>query len=173
MRVVKDLVVSVAYQIFTEEGVLVDEYSLEKPLDYLHGYGCLITGLENALEGCQVGDRFEINVSASNGYGNYEENLIQRVPKEIFMDAGVLETGMRFLVETDSGQVPVTVTGIDNEHVVIDGNHMFAGKNLHCNAEVVAIREATAEELNDGRTEDSDALEYDSDSCHHGGCGCH
>ncbi|MGS6270901.1 peptidylprolyl isomerase, partial [Enterobacter hormaechei] len=51
MKVAKDLVVSLAYQVRTEDGVLVDESPVSAPLDYLHGHGSLISGLETALEG--------------------------------------------------------------------------------------------------------------------------
>ena len=38
-------------------------------------------------------------------------------------------------------------------HVVVDGNHMLAGQNLKFNVEVVAIREATEEELSESDAE--------------------
>ena len=53
MKVAKDLVVSLAYQVRTEDGVLVDESPVSAPLDYLHGHGSLISGLENALDEVQ------------------------------------------------------------------------------------------------------------------------
>ena len=59
MKVAKDLVVSLAYQVRTEDGVLVDESPVSAPLDYLHGHGSLISGLETALEGHEVGDKFQ------------------------------------------------------------------------------------------------------------------
>ena len=60
MKVAKDLVVSLAYQVRTEDGVLVDESPVSAPLDYLHGHGSLISGLETALEGHEVGDKFDV-----------------------------------------------------------------------------------------------------------------
>ncbi len=39
MKVAKDTVVSPAYQVRTEDGVLVDESPVSAPLDYLHGHG--------------------------------------------------------------------------------------------------------------------------------------
>lgn len=81
MKVAKDLVVSLAYQVRTEDGVLVDESPVSAPLDYLHGHGSLISGLENALDGHEVGDKFDVAVGANDAYGQYDENLVQRVPK--------------------------------------------------------------------------------------------
>ena len=147
MKVAKDLVVSLAYQVRTEDGVLVDESPVSAPLDYLHGHGSLISGLETALEGHEVGDKFDVAVGANDAYGQYDENLVQRVPKDVFMGVDELQVGMRFLAETDQGPVPVEITAVEDDHVVVDGNHMLAGQNLKFNVEVVAIREATEEEL--------------------------
>ena len=94
MKVAKDLVVSLAYQVRTEDGVLVDESPVSAPLDYLHGHGSLISGLETALEGHEVGDKFDVAVGANDAYGQYDENLVQRVPKDVFM--GVDELQVRY-----------------------------------------------------------------------------
>lgn len=96
MKVAKDLVVSLAYQVRTEDGVLVDESPVSAPLDYLHGHGSLISGLENALEGHEVGDKFDVAVGANDAYGQYDDNLVQRVPKDVFMGVDELQVGMRF-----------------------------------------------------------------------------
>lgn len=88
----------------TEDGVLVDESPVSAPLDYLHGHGSLISGLETALEGHEVGDKFDVAVGANDAYGQYDENLVQRVPKDVFMGVDELQVGMRFLAETDQGR---------------------------------------------------------------------
>lgn len=74
MKVAKDTVVSTAYQVRTEDGVLVDESPVSAPLDYLHGHGSLISGTETALEGHEVGDKFDVAVGANDAYGQYDEN---------------------------------------------------------------------------------------------------
>jgi FKBP-type peptidyl-prolyl cis-trans isomerase SlyD len=191
MKVAKDLVVSLAYQVRTEDGVLVDESPVSAPLDYLHGHGSLIAGLEKALEGHAAGDSFDVHVGANEGYGDYDENLVQRVPKDVFMGVDELQVGMRFLADTDQGSVPVEITEVDGDHVVVDGNHMLAGQNLNFHVEVVAIRAATEEELAHGHVhgehdhhhEHGDDCGHDHDhaghdhgkqgGCGNGGCGCH
>ena len=150
MKVAKDLVVSLAYQVRTEDGVLVDESPASAPLDYLHGRGALISGLESALDGRVAGDVFDVDVGANDAYGQYDENLVQRVPKDVFVGVDELEVGMRFLADTDMGPGPVEITGIEGDEVIVDGNHMLAGQNLKFHVEVIGVREATAEELEHG-----------------------
>lgn len=111
------------------------------------------------------------------------------------MGVDELQVGMRFPAETDQGPVPVEITEVEDDHVVVDGNHMLAGQNLKFNVEVVAIREATAEELEHGHvhgahstitimtmvmTVAAAAIYHDHGHDHgkggcggHGGCGCH
>lgn len=163
MKVAKDLVVSLAYQVRTEDGVLVDESPVSAPLDYLHGHGALISGLEKALEGHEAGDKFDVNVGVNEAYGQYDDSLVQRVPKDVFMGVDELEVGMRFLADTDQGPVPVEITEVGDNDVVVDGNHMLAGQNLNFHVEVVAIREATAEELEHGHVHGEH--DHDDDCC--------
>ena len=165
MKVAKDLVVSLAYQVRTEDGVLVDESPVSAPLDYLHGHGSLISGLENALDGHEVGDKFDVAVGANDAYGQYDENLVQRVPKDVFMGVDELQVGMRFLAETDQGPVPVEITEVEDDHVVVDGNHMLAGQNLKFNVEVVGCC---------GGHGHDHGHDHGKGGCGgHGGCGCH
>ena len=175
MKVAKDLVVSLAYQVRTEDGVLVDESPVSAPLDYLHGHGSLISGLETALEGHEVGDKFDVAVGANDAYGQYDENLVQRVPKDVFMGVDELQVGMRFLAETDQGPVPVEITAVEDDHVVVDGNHMLAGQELHFTVEVVGTREATLEEIAHGHVhgEHDHHHHHDDEGGHGCGCGGH
>ncbi len=180
MKVAKDLVVSLAYQVRTEDGVLVDESPANAPLDYLHGHGSLISGLEKALENHEAGDKFDVNIPANDAYGQYDDNLVQRVPKDVFVGVDELQVGMRFLAETDQGPVPVEITEVGDDHVVVDGNHMLAGQNLSFNVEVIAIREATEEELAHGHVHGANGHDHDhadhdhgQEGCGTGGCGCH
>lgn len=178
MKVAKDHVVSLAYQVRTEDGVLVDESPANAPLDYLHGHGSLIAGLEKALENREVGDKFDVNIAADDAYGQFDDNLVQRVPKDVFMGVDELEVGMRFMADTDQGPVPVEITEVGDDYVVVDGNHMLAGQNLSFNVEVMAVREATAEELAHGHAHGEHGHhhhdhDHDHDhGCGNGGCGC-
>ena len=171
MKVAKNVVVSIAYQVRTQDGVLVDEAPANRPLEYLQGHNNLVIGLEKALEGKEVGDKFEVRVQPEEGYGAYSENMVQRVPKDVFQGVDELEVGMRFLADTDIGPVPVVITEIDGDEVVVDGNHMLAGQELHFTVEVVATREATLEEIAHGHVHGAHSHHHDDDEEGHG-CGC-
>ncbi|MGL4858407.1 MAG: peptidylprolyl isomerase [Enterobacteriaceae bacterium] len=172
MKVAKDMVVGLAYQLRNDDGILVDQSTAESPLLYLHGHEGLINALEQALEGRAVGESFDIAIAAAEGYGEYDDNLVQRVPKEVFTGVDTLEVGMRFLAETDQGPVPVEITEVGEEDVVVDGNHMLAGQNLNFHVEVISLRAATEEELQHGHIHGDDTHEHGG-CCGGGGCGGH
>jgi FKBP-type peptidyl-prolyl cis-trans isomerase SlyD len=150
MNIEKNVVVSLAYQVKLEDGVVVDQATTEAPLDYLHGHNNLITGLEKELEGKVAGDKFSITVAPEDAYGEHNDALVQRVPANVFQGVEQIEVGMRFLADTDQGPVPVEVTEVDGDEVVVDGNHMLAGQTLTFDVEVMATRVATDEEVEHG-----------------------
>ncbi|MGR5503591.1 peptidylprolyl isomerase [Vibrio sp. DNB22_10_4] len=150
MKIANNAVVSLAYQVKTEDGVVVDQATVDAPLDYLHGHNNLITGLEKELEGKEAGDKFTATVSPEEAYGEHNDALVQRVPANVFQGVDTIEVGMRFLADTDQGPIPVEVTEVDGDEVVVDGNHMLAGQTLTFDVEVVALRDATAEEIEHG-----------------------
>ncbi len=179
MKIEKNVVVSLAYQVKTEDGVVVDQSTIEAPLDYLHGHNNLITGLEKELDGKVAGDKFSATVSPEDAYGEHNDALVQRVPANVFQGVDEIEVGMRFLADTDQGPIPVEVTEVDGDEVVVDGNHMLAGQTLTFDVEVIATREATEDEVEHGHIHQEDGCcgsdhdhDDEKDSCCSGGsCG--
>ncbi|OBT10049.1 peptidylprolyl isomerase [Vibrio sp. UCD-FRSSP16_10] len=163
MKIDNNSVVSLAYQVKLEEGVVVDQASIDAPLDYLHGHDNLVVGLEKALSGRSVGDKFSVTVGPEEAYGEHSDTMVQRVPANVFQGVEQIEVGMRFLAETDQGQIPVEITEVDGDEVVVDGNHMLAGQTLSFEVEVVAVRAATEDEIKQGHIHKEDAHSHDDD----------
>ncbi|SIO17552.1 peptidylprolyl isomerase [Salinivibrio sp. ES.052] len=161
MKIAKDVVVSLAYQVKNEDGALVDESTAQEPLQYLHGHRNLIVGLEKALEGREKGESFEVTVGPDEAYGDYQEAMVQRVPANVFQGVDQVEVGMRFMAETDQGQIPVEVTEVEGDEVVVDANHMLAGQTLSFSVDITDVREATEEELSHGH------IHQDGEECGH------
>ena len=147
--IANDLVVTFNYKLTNAEGETLDQ-SQGEPLAYLHGAGNIIPGLEKALVGKTVGDKFTVNVPAAEGYGEYNADLVQEVPKQMFQGVENIEAGMQFQAQTDDGVQIVTVKSVEGENVIVDANFPLAGQDLTFDVEIVGIREASAEELEHG-----------------------
>jgi FKBP-type peptidyl-prolyl cis-trans isomerase SlyD len=163
-------VVSINYTLTNSQSQILDATGVE-PFSYLHGHRNIIPGLEKALDGKNLGDSFKIHIPAAEAYGEWSEKLVATVPLDRFSGANSIREGMQFQAETPDGDVQlVTVTAVEDDIVTIDGNHPMAGQDLNFDVSVVDIREASAEELQQGRvqgTESScDCDDADCANCH-------
>mgnify|MGYP000001364520 FL=1 len=151
MTIKENSAVSFHYTLTDDDGQTLDSSAGKDPLAYLHGAGNIIPGLESALEGKAVGDAMVVAVTAAEGYGEVQQELIQEVPRDAFQGVDSIEVGMQFEAQTgQGGNVPVTVTAVTDEVVTVDGNHPLAGKNLNFDVSIEDVREATEEELEQG-----------------------
>jgi FKBP-type peptidyl-prolyl cis-trans isomerase SlyD len=150
MQIAKNKVVGIDYKLTDGTGKMIDSSTDHGPLYYIQGTGSLIPGLESALEGKKSGDSLKVKIAAIEGYGERNDSLCQTVPRAQFETAEGLEIGMQFEVETEQGELVVTVTKIDGDSVTVDGNHPLAGMDLHFDVTVKEVREATAEEMAHG-----------------------
>jgi FKBP-type peptidyl-prolyl cis-trans isomerase SlyD len=147
MKVAQDSVVSFHYVLKDEAGSIVDQ-SHGEPMTYLHGQGQIVPGLERELTGRTAGEKLQVRVPATDGYGEYDAARIQQVPRAAFKSIPDLRAGMSLQARTQSGgHTTVTVKEIGPEFVTVDGNHALAGKTLFFDVEIAEVRMATEEEL--------------------------
>lgn len=161
MTIQDNKVVSIEYTLKNSEGQTLDSSVGHDPLDYLHGFGNIIEGLESALAGKSVGDKLSVEISPENGYGERDEEFIEEVEKAAFSEVEELKEGMELYAE-EEGQIQViTVVKIDGDMVTIDRNHPLAGQTLFFDVEVKAMRDATETELEHGHVHEAGS------SCEH------
>lgn len=150
MQIAKNTIASIDYRLSDETGNVLDSSEGRPPLEYLHGVGQLIPGLEGALDGRVEGDALDVEVPPAQGYGERDEALVFPVDKQNFSDAEGIEVGMRVKLETPDGEHEVSIASIEEDKVVLDANHPLAGRTLSFAVKVVGVREATQQELQHG-----------------------
>ena len=151
MVIDKNSVVSIHYELTDDDGTKIDSSTGQEPLTYLHGANHIISGLEDALTGKNAGDKLQVTVKPEKGYGVISEELVQVVPKEAFEGVEDLQPGMQLQAEDKQGQVQhVTVKAMGDEGITIDANHPLAGKVLHFDVAIEAVRESTEQEREHG-----------------------
>jgi len=165
-------VVVLHFAVTDDKGELIDDTRDSQPLEFLMGSGYLVPGLEAELEGLAVGNEFDVTIQPEQGYGIYDPELVQEVPAELFEGVEGVEPGMAFSADTDAGHRTVIVTAVEDDIVVVDANHPFAGRTLQFNGEVIGIREATEEELEHGHIHGAGGCGHDHghEHDHEGGC---
>lgn len=148
--IANDTVVSFHYTLTNGEGEVLDKSNGE-PLAYLHGHHNIIPGLEAQMTGKGVGDKFSVTVAPEDAYGEYLAEAVQEVPRANFQGVDNIQVGMQFQSQTDDGHVMlVTVKEVNDEVVIVDGNHPLAGVTLTFDVEIAEVRPATADEIAHG-----------------------
>ncbi|MDZ4765803.1 MAG: peptidylprolyl isomerase [Chloroflexota bacterium] len=159
-------VVSLAY-VLTVEGEEVARTEQDDPMDYLHGAQNILPGLEKALAGKQLGDKFAVTLTPEEAYGEYDEENIEEIDREDIPGADELEVGMVVEVEDDDGYYVAHVMEIGKGTIVLDFNPPLAGKTLTYEVEIVGVRDADEEELAHGHAHgvwtDEDEDDFDED----------
>ena len=147
MEIANQKMVKIHYTLKDVEGNQLDSSVGGEPLEYMHGIGSLIPGLEQELTGKKPGDKFHSEIEPALGYGEYDEKLIAEVPRSQFDANFPIEVGQQFQADTATGPMIVKVTKVTDDKITVDGNHELAGKKLCFDVEVVDVRDATEEEL--------------------------
>jgi FKBP-type peptidyl-prolyl cis-trans isomerase SlyD len=144
-------VVSIHYTLTNDNGEVIDSSQGGTPLDYLHGAGNIVPGLEKGLAGRASGDKLKVDVQPEHGYGVHDPRGIQRVPRASFPADMTIEPGMQFSAEDEKGNVTtIWVARVESDQIVIDLKHPLAGKTLHFEVQIAGVREATREEIAHG-----------------------
>lgn len=160
MQIAPNAVVGIDYTLTDDQGTVLDSSEGAQPLYFIQGVGQIIPGLEEALEGKASGAAFDVRIPPEKGYGERQDNMVQRVPRDRFPSDQEVAEGMQFHAKTPQGPVAVTVTKVDAEAVTVDANHPLAGQHLNFKVEVKEVREATAEELDHGHVHGPGGVEH-------------
>jgi len=160
----------------TKDVVVTMDYSLEidgkeidaGPIQFLHGHGNIIPGLESEVEGMAIGDEKEVFVKAEEAYGVYNPELEIDVPLDSFPEDFEIKLGHPMRIQDGEGNVFTGIAmSISDTTVKLNLNHPLAGKDLNFKTKVIDLREATVVEKEQGR------LSSECNSCASSDCsGC-
>ncbi len=159
MPISENQVVSFHYRLSESGRVVESSFERAEPLHVLVGHHNIVPGLEQALLGREVGERFNVSVPPELGYGPHREGMVVRVPRKYFGHTRRLEPGaVVALALRNGGQEWVTVVKVGMTTVDVDRNPPMAGKTLDFEIEVLAARTASSEEIAHGHAHGPDGV---------------
>ena len=160
MTISDQKVVSITYDLsVTDENqqkVLVESAEAGEPMVFLFGHSGLPEEFENQLQGKNTGDAFNFSLTPEQAYGDYDEQAIVEIPKQVFEIDGQLDTQMlepgNFLpmADNEGNQMQAKVVEVGPENVMMDFNHPLAGMVMHFDGKIQDVRDATPDELTHG-----------------------
>jgi FKBP-type peptidyl-prolyl cis-trans isomerase SlyD len=150
MEITNNHVVTINYTLKDSDDNILDK-SEDGSFCYLHGASNIIPGLEKALAGKTTGENISVTIAPEEAYGLRDDTRLQEVPRSMFPPEQEIEAGMQFNAQGPDGQaVTVTVQKVENDTIMVDGNHPLAGITLNFNVTIHSVRGASAEELEHG-----------------------
>ena len=152
MLISSNKVVTVHYILKDDnQNIIKNTYDIGEPTVYLHGRNVMIRGFESNMSQSTVGQKLSFSLMPSEAYGLKNINNTQRIPTKYLKHEGKLNAGKQIKVNTDNGVRHGTIIKVGKFNADVDMNHPLAGINLHFEVEVIAIREATANEISIGK----------------------
>lgn len=124
----------------TIDGKVQDTSAGRGPLEYTHGAGQIIQGLEEELEQMNIGDKKTVHIKAEKAYGPVLQEAIKRVPKEAIMNADQLKVGDMVGASNGGHTFRAVVKEITDKEITLDFNHPLAGKDLTFDVELKEIK---------------------------------
>lgn len=172
MKIGTNKVVALSYTLVVD-GDVMETVKADKPMEFIFGTGYLLPKFEENVMNKEAGESFDFKLSAKEGYGEENPDAIVELPKDMFMIDGKIEEGLLTIgnvlpmQDSDGNRLQGTIDEIKDDVVIMNFNHPLAGADLHFTGTVVAIREATQQELTQGLFGEK------ASSCSSGGCsGC-
>ncbi len=161
MKIEPQHVVSLTYDLYVnqEDGTeaLVESTTLEQPLTFLYGAGQMLPRFEDNLSTLSTGDKFDFRLSAEDAYGEYNDEAVANLPKEMFQGQDMPEIGSILPLQDNQGnRFQGQVVSVVEDSVIVDLNHPMAGQELHFKGEIINVRPANPEELAHGHAHGPD-----------------
>ena len=156
MKISDHKYVSVIYDLNVGEGEateLMEQATRERPLEFIFGTNSMLEEFEKQLEGLSEGDAFAFTLTPDQAYGDYDEEKVLELPKSIFEINGKVDEKVLFegntlpMTDTMGNRLNGSVVSVDKETVTMDFNHPLAGEIMHFKGSVIAVRDASAEEI--------------------------
>lgn len=120
-----------------ETGEVFDTSEGKSPFQFQIGANQVIPQFESCILNKPVGFKTTIKIPAEGAYGVVRNELIVKVPKDRVPQE--IQVGQTLHATAEGQQIAVVVKEINSDHVIIDGNHPLAGKNLEFDIEVLDV----------------------------------
>ncbi len=130
--------VTMNYTVSAPEKHLAVTTEGQAPLSYVVGSGQMNPVLERALYGLAPGDKTQVVLTPDQGFGPYDDSKKITVPKENLPPE--IQEGV--ILNAPTGEL-VTVAAIEDDSVVLDLNHPFAGQNLIFDIHILEVEKVT------------------------------
>lgn len=132
--------VTVNYIGTLDNGYIFDSREEDSPLELTLGENEVFSALENQIIGMKAGEVKNIEICAAEAFGPRRQENIITLPRDNFPAEQEIKPGTKLIIQfRDESEKVMLVREVDDENVVLDGNHALAGLDLTFAMKLVAI----------------------------------
>lgn len=185
MKIADKKFVTVQYKLHVKnengEMELMEQTTPENPLRFLYGMGLMLPAFEAQLKDMDSGSEFDFMLPCEDAYGKYDEESVIDLPKNIFENSeGELDDSQVYadaivpLRDAQGNVFNARVVEVKDDVVKVDFNHPLANEDLYFSGKVIAVQDASDEEIDEALNPHGHSCGCGSDSCGCGddSCGC-
>ncbi|MBR0360890.1 MAG: FKBP-type peptidyl-prolyl cis-trans isomerase [Paraprevotella sp.] len=156
MDITPNKYITVAYELYTDfdgEREMVEKAPAEHPFQFISDMGTTLEAFEAHIKPLQKGEKFDFTLSVEEAYGEYEQERVLELNKDVFKINGHFDKEHIYpgsvvpLMNADGARFNGTIAEVKEDTVVVDLNHPLAGKTLNFVGEVTENRDATKDEI--------------------------
>jgi len=194
MKISTNKFVSLSYDLNVGEGderELMERATEETPLEFIYGTNSMLESFEKNMDGLEQGSSFDFVLAPDEAYGEYDDENVVDLPRNIFEQDGklneevIFEGNMVPMMDSNGNRLNGSVVAVKDDVVTMDFNHPLAGETLNFTGKVLTVRESTPEEIAallapqgcgcgcGGHEEEACGCSDKSESGCGSGCGCH
>lgn len=156
MKITPNKFVSLSYDLNVgedSEKELMERATAEQPLEFIYGTNSMLEEFEKNIDGLSEGDTFDFTLTPEQSYGEYNDEHIVDLPRNIFEVEGQIDEKVVFegntipMMDSNGNRLNGSVISVGDDVVKMDFNHPLAGETLHFSGKVLNVREASPEEI--------------------------
>jgi FKBP-type peptidyl-prolyl cis-trans isomerase SlyD len=156
MKIETNKYVTLAYDLHVgddDERELMESATKEAPLEFIFGTNSMLQSFEDQVEGKVAGDTFSFTLTPDEAYGDFDEEKIIDLPKNIFQVDGEIDEDLLFegntipMMDTEGNKMMGSVIEVKDDVVSMDFNHPLSGEIMHFTGNVINVRDASTEEI--------------------------
>ncbi|WP_179352734.1 FKBP-type peptidyl-prolyl cis-trans isomerase [Winogradskyella vidalii] len=133
--------VKVHYTGKLKSGQVFDSSVDREPLEFTLGQGMLIPGFEKAVIDMKVNDKKTVDIPMEEAYGDINKELFHKVEKAQLPAEITPEVGLGLASRDAQGnEHQFRIVEVNDDNVIVDGNHPLAGQELVFDLELVEIK---------------------------------
>lgn len=142
MTVEKGKKIKMEYELAIDGGDLIESSASRGPIEYIHGGGMMLPGLESRIEGLTVGDEKEGVIPAVEAYGTEDTLPTKTMTRNEFPAGAEISDGQVFEAKDPNGNpVKFHVVSVDGDEITVRFDHPLAGKDIRFKVKILNISE--------------------------------